>query len=81
MCVINSTQLILEQQFPIFILIFSLYLHEKNGFAEKSKISTGYRSEILLNYQNNVEHSNQLLEYQNFLQRCLLFLKFQQNYF
>jgi len=35
-----------------------------------------------LNYEDNyVEHSNQLLEYQNFLQHCLLFLRFQQNYF
>jgi len=35
-----------------------------------------------LNYQNNyVERSNQLLEYQNFLQRCSLFSRVQQNYF
>jgi len=53
-------------------------LHGKNGFAERSKILAGYR--ILLNYQNNhVEHPNQLLEYQNFLQHRSLFLRFQQN--
>jgi len=37
---------------------------------------------MLLNYQNNyVECLNQLLEYQNLLQHCSLFLSFQQNYF
>jgi len=41
---------------------------------------------ILLNYQNNyVERSNQLLEYQIFLQYCKIYcsllLRFQQNYF
>jgi len=36
----------------------------------------------MLNYQNNcVERSNQLLEYQNLLQHCSLFLRSQQNYF
>jgi len=37
-------------QFTKIILV-----HEKNGFAERSKILAGYRSEkiILLNYQNN----------------------------
>jgi len=29
------------------------YVHEKNGFAERSKILAAYRSMILLNYQNN----------------------------
>jgi len=31
--------------------------------------------------ENYVERSNQLLEYQNFLQHCTLFLKFQRNCF
>jgi len=40
------------------------------------------RKVILLSYQNNyVERSNKLLEYQHLLQHCLLFLRFQQNYF
>jgi len=56
-------------------------VHGKNGFAERSKNFSWIGKAILLNQNNYVERSNQLLEYQNFLQHRSLFLRFQQNYF
>jgi len=62
--------------------ILSRYINYLYNSIERSKISAGYRKVIMLNYQNNyLEHSNQLLKYQNFFKHCSLFLRFQQNYF
>jgi len=37
--------------------IFVIFVHGKNGFAERSKILARYRKVILLNYQNNYENA------------------------
>jgi len=51
-------------------------MHGKNSFSWIQ-----IRKLILLSCHIYVERSNYLLEYQNFLQHCSLFLRFQQNYF
>jgi len=56
----------------ILLFVFSHIDHDSNLILKL----------ILLNYQNNyVGRSNQLLEHQNFLQYCSLFLRCWQNYF
>jgi len=60
-------------------------MHEKNIFAEESKILAGYRSKnkfFLLNYQNNyIDRSNYNSCYIISKFFAVLVLRFQQNYF
>jgi len=71
----------LEIDLLIYLLIYIRTRKERFYWKISNFSWIQIRKVILLTYQNNYVERSKLLEYQNFLQHCSLFLRFQQNYF